>query len=56
MNFRKGPDVTDIYMTPIAFQLLLYRVEKNQWKDPFSILEIKDEDIIVLTTKGGKEL
>lgn len=53
LKSRNGPDVTDILMTPIGSLVLVYRPEKDQWEGPFSVLEIRDKDVIVLTPKGA---
>lgn len=53
LKSRNRPDITDIHMIPIGFPVLVYCPEKDQWEGSFSLLEIKDEDVIVLTPKGA---
>lgn len=48
LSNRNGPDVSEIYQTPIGSPVLVYRPEKDKWEGPYSLLELRGEDAIVL--------
>lgn len=54
LHARNGPDVTDIHTTPLGVPALVYRREKVCWDGLYSLLEMNDEDVIALTSKGAK--
>lgn len=55
LHTRNGPDVTDIHKCPIGSPVLVYRPEKDKWEGPYSILDLKGEDVFVLTSKGAQK-
>lgn len=45
---RNGPAVFDIQNAPIGLPVLIYRPEKDKWEGPYSLLELRGEDAIIL--------
>lgn len=55
LNTRDGPNVTQIHATPIGSPVLFYCLERDMWEGPFSLLEIRGEDVIALTQKSAQK-
>lgn len=49
LRTRNGLTITEFYQAPIGSPVLVYRLEQNKWKGLFPILNIRGEDVIVLT-------
>lgn len=48
---RNGLDVSDVRNTTSGALALIYRPEKEMWEESYSILDIQEKDIWVLTVK-----
>lgn len=48
LNHRSRADVSHIHQTPIGAPDLVYRPEKDRWESPYSLLDLKGEDAIIL--------
>lgn len=51
LDSRNGRNVTDIHTKPIGAPVFVYRPEKGKSDRPFSLLDIRGEEVIVLTPK-----
>ncbi len=48
LRMRNGPDITDIHSTPIGAHALVYRLHKDKWEGPYTLLDRQDENCTVL--------
>lgn len=49
-----GPDGIEIHQTAIGAPVLVFRLEKDRWEVPFTLLHIKEETIVVVTSKEAQ--
>lgn len=56
LRARNGLNVTDIHTTLRGAPVLVYRPEQNRWDGPYSLFELRDEDVIVLTSKEAQNI
>lgn len=45
-----------IYKTPTGAFVLVYRPENDKWEEPYSILDIRGGNVVLLTPKGAQKV
>eukprot|EP00171_Calliarthron_tuberculosum_P002038 IDg2038t1 len=54
LNTPNGPNVQSIHEAPLGSHVLVYRIKKDKWEGPFSLLHIDGETCTVLCPDGQK--